>query len=168
MAVDAAELTVARARAEIEGGALSPIELTDAVLERISERNRELNAYLHVDEEGARAQAREAEAAGSGAELPLRGIPICVKDIIDVAEMPTTAGADHWRRDPATDAASVARLRAAGAVIVGKGNTNEFAYGIDGHNPHWGDARNPHDPERITGGSRSGPGAGLGGGPPLR
>jgi len=78
--------------------------------------------------------------------------------------MPTTAGADHWRRDPATDAASVARLRAAGAVIVGKGNTNEFAYGIDGHNPHWGDARNPHDPERMTGGSSSGPAAAVAGG----
>ena len=60
MAVDAAELTVARARAEIESGALSPVELTDAVLERISERNHELNAYLYVDEEGARAQARSA------------------------------------------------------------------------------------------------------------
>jgi aspartyl-tRNA(Asn)/glutamyl-tRNA(Gln) amidotransferase subunit A len=164
MAVDAAELTVARARAEIDSGALSPVELTEAVLERIFERNRELNAYLHVDEEGARAQARAAEAADSSVELPLRGIPICVKDIIDVADMPTTAGADHWRRDPATDAASVARLRAAGAVIVGKGNTNEFAYGIDGHNPHWGDACNPHDPERITGGSTSGPAAAVAGG----
>ncbi len=164
MAVDAAELTVARARAEIESGALSPVELTDAVLERISERNHELNAYLYVDEEGARAQARSAEDAGHAPDLPLRGIPMCVKDIIDVADMPTTAGADHWRRDPATDAASVARLRAAGAVIVGKGNTNEFAYGIDGHNPHWGDACNSHDPERITGGSTSGPATAVAGG----
>ena len=136
MAVDATELTVARARAEIDGGGLSPVELTEAVLAAISERNGELNAYLHVDEDGARAQARAAEAAGPSPELALRGIPICVKDIIDVADLPTTAGADHWRRDPAADAVSVARLRAAGAVIVGKGNTNEFAYGIDGHNPH--------------------------------
>jgi aspartyl-tRNA(Asn)/glutamyl-tRNA(Gln) amidotransferase subunit A len=167
MAVDATELTIARARAEMAAGALSPVELTEAVLERIAERNGELNAYLHVDDEGARAQARAAEAAGGGDhdhELPLRGIPVCVKDIIDVADMPTTAGADHWRRDPAADAVSVARLRAAGAVIVGKGNTNEFAYGIDGHNPHWGDARNPHDPERITGGSTSGPSAAVAGG----
>jgi aspartyl-tRNA(Asn)/glutamyl-tRNA(Gln) amidotransferase subunit A len=167
MAVDATELTIARARAEMAAGALSPVELTEAVLARVAERNGELNAYLHVDEEGARAQARAAEAAGVADpdhELPLRGIPICVKDIIDVADMPTTAGADHWRRDPAADAVSVARLRAAGAVIVGKGNTNEFAYGIDGHNPHWGDARNPHDPERITGGSTSGPSAAVAGG----
>ena len=114
-----------------------------------------------MDEEGARAQARAAETAGPSPELALRGIPICVKDIVDVADLPTTAGADHWRRDPASDAESVARLRAAGAVIVGKGNTNEFAYGIDGHNPHWGDARNPHDPERLTGGSTSGPAAAV-------
>ncbi|HEV7461517.1 MAG TPA: amidase [Solirubrobacteraceae bacterium] len=164
MAVDAAELTVSRARAEIENGSLSPVELTEAVLERIFERNRELNAYLYVDEDGARAQARAAEEQDPAPERPLRGIPICVKDIIDVADMPTTAGADHWRRDPAADAASVARLRAAGAVIVGKGNTNEFAYGIDGQNPHWGDAGNPHDPERITGGSTSGPAAAVAGG----
>ncbi len=164
MAVDATELTIARARAEIADGGLSPVELTEAVLERIAERNRELNAYLYVDEEGARTQARAAEAVGPSSELPLRGIPICVKDIVDVADMPTTAGADHWRRDPADDAVSVARLRAAGAVIVGKGNTNEFAYGIDGHNPHWGDACNPHDPERITGGSTSGPAAAVAGG----
>ncbi|TML25509.1 MAG: amidase [Actinobacteria bacterium] len=161
MAVDATELTVARARAEIDGGGLSPVELTDAVLAAIAEHNGELNAYLHVDEEGARAQARAAETAGPSPELALRGIPICVKDIVDVADLPTTAGADHWRRDPASDADSVARLRAAGAVIVGKGNTNEFAYGIDGHNPHWGDARNPHDPERLTGGSTSGPAAAV-------
>jgi aspartyl-tRNA(Asn)/glutamyl-tRNA(Gln) amidotransferase subunit A len=167
--VSPADLTVARARAEIAGGALSPVDLTEAVLERIEERNGELNAYLHVDEERARAQARAAEAAGppgsrSAQRLPLRGIPICVKDIIDVAGMPTTAGADHWRRDPASDAVAVARLRAAGAVIVGKGNTNEFAYGIDGHNPHWGDARNPRDPERMTGGSTSGPAVAVAGG----
>ena len=161
MAVDATELTVARARAEIDGGGLSPVELTDAVLAAIDEHNGELNAYLHVDEEGARAQARAAETAGPSPELALRGIPICVKDIVDVADLPTTAGADHWRRDPASDAESVARLRAAGAVIVGKGNTNEFAYGIDGLNPHWGDARNPHDPERLTGGSTSGPAAAV-------
>jgi aspartyl-tRNA(Asn)/glutamyl-tRNA(Gln) amidotransferase subunit A len=161
MALDTAELTVARARAEIDSGALSPVELTDAVLDRITERNRELNAYLYVDEEGARAQARAAEAADAAPELPLRGIPICVKDIIDVADMPTTAGADHWRRDPATDAASVARLRAAGAVIVGKGNTNEFAYGIDGCNPHTGDVCNPRDGDRMSGGSSSGPAAAL-------
>lgn len=108
---------------------------------------------MHVDRDGATAAA---EAAGNG---PLAGIPICVKDVIDVGGMPTTAGASGWVRHPAADATVVARLRKAGAVVVGKGNTNEFAFGIDGQNPHWGDCHNPHDRARMTGGSTSGPAA---------
>src|SRR5207247_3454490 len=80
------------------------------------------------------------------------------------ARTPCRGGADDWRRDPDSDALRGSSLCAAGAVIVGKGNTNEFAYGIDGHNPHWGDACNPHDPSRITGGSTSGPAAAVAGG----
>jgi aspartyl-tRNA(Asn)/glutamyl-tRNA(Gln) amidotransferase subunit A len=77
--------------------------------------------------------------------------------VIDVAGVPTTAGAAGWQRVPHRDAGAVGRLRAAGAIIVGKGHTNEFAYGIDGRNPHWGNCANPHDPTRICGGSSSGP-----------
>jgi aspartyl-tRNA(Asn)/glutamyl-tRNA(Gln) amidotransferase subunit A len=127
----------------------------EAVLRRIEARNPALNAYLHVDGDAALAAARAAPPG------PLRGIPLCVKDVIDVAGMPTTAGTAAWRRDPAADAPAVARLRAAGAVVVGKGHTNELAYGIDGRNPHLGDCRNPRDPERITGGSTSGPTAAV-------
>jgi Asp-tRNA(Asn)/Glu-tRNA(Gln) amidotransferase A subunit family amidase len=156
--VDPAELTLVAARAGIAAGSLSPVELLDGVLDRIRSRDGELHAYLLVDEDGARAAAREAEeSARSGDRRPLLGIPVCVKDVIDVAGLPTTAGAAEWRREPDADAPAVARLRAAGAVIVGKGNTNEFAYGIDGRNPDWGDARNPIDPSRISGGSSSGP-----------
>jgi aspartyl-tRNA(Asn)/glutamyl-tRNA(Gln) amidotransferase subunit A len=156
--VDPAELTVVAARAAIARGELSPVELLDAVLQRVADRNDELRAYLFVDEDGAREAARAAEAAArQGDDRPLLGIPICVKDVIDVAGMPTTAGAAHWRREPAVDAVAVGRVREAGAVIVGKGNTNEFAYGIDGRNPHWGDVRNPFDPERLSGGSTAGP-----------
>jgi aspartyl-tRNA(Asn)/glutamyl-tRNA(Gln) amidotransferase subunit A len=160
--VDPAELTVVGARAAIAAGELSPVELLDAVLQRIADRNDELRAYLLVDEDGAREAARAAEAAArEGDDRPLLGIPICVKDVIDVAGMPTTAGAAHWRREPAVDAVAVARLREAGAVIVGKGNTNEFAYGIDGRNPHWGDVPNPLDTARLCGGSSSGPTAAV-------
>jgi aspartyl-tRNA(Asn)/glutamyl-tRNA(Gln) amidotransferase subunit A len=160
--VDAAELTVVDARAAIARGELSPVELLDAVLQRVADRNDELRAYLFVDEDGAREAARAAEAAArQGDDRPLLGIPICVKDVIDVAGMPTTAGAAHWRREPAVDAVAVARVREAGAVIVGKGNTNEFAYGIDGRNPHWGDVRNPLDTGRLSGGSSSGPTAAV-------
>jgi len=156
--VDADALTVVAARAAIGAGTLSPVELLEVALERIRARNDELHAYLHVDEEGARTAAREAErAAREGDARPLLGIPICVKDVIDVAGMPTTAGAAGWRREPADDAPAVARVRAAGAVIVGKGNTNEFAYGIDGRNPHWGDVHNPFGADRVSGGSSAGP-----------
>jgi aspartyl-tRNA(Asn)/glutamyl-tRNA(Gln) amidotransferase subunit A len=146
------DLTIAEARREIDSGRLSPIELVESTLAAIEE-GEELNAYLHVDRDGAR------RAAGGELSGPLAGIPICVKDIIDVAGMPTTAGAAGWVRHPEADAPAVARLREAGAVIVGKGNTNEFAFGIDGQNPHWGDCHNPIDPSRMTGGSSSGPAA---------
>jgi aspartyl-tRNA(Asn)/glutamyl-tRNA(Gln) amidotransferase subunit A len=156
--VDPAELTVVAARAAIGAGELSPVELLDAVLDRVRARNDELHVYLLVDEAGAREAARAAEAAArAGDDRPLLGIPVCIKDVIDVAGLPMTAGAAHWRREPAVDAVAVARLRAAGAVVVGKGNTNEFAYGIDGRNPHWGDVPNPIDTGRLSGGSSSGP-----------
>jgi Asp-tRNA(Asn)/Glu-tRNA(Gln) amidotransferase A subunit family amidase len=87
------------------------------------------------------AAARRAEAAlNDGSAGPMAGIPICVKDVIHVAGMPTTAGSSGWSRLPIADAAAVARLREAGAVVIGKGNTNKFAFGIDGRNPHWGTA----------------------------
>jgi aspartyl-tRNA(Asn)/glutamyl-tRNA(Gln) amidotransferase subunit A len=138
------------------GSAGERVEAAIAATERL---NPTLNAYLHVDLEGARAAVdttlvREAEPV-------LAGMPICVKDVIDVAAMPTTAGGADWVRHPDTDATVVARLRAAGAIFIGKGNTNEFACGIDGRNPHKGDCRNPHDPERLTGGSSSGPAAAV-------
>ena len=154
-AADLELLTIAAARAELAAGRISAVELTEAVLARIDALDRALNAYLHVDSDGALAQARAVKRAPAGG--PLAGIPVCVKDVIHVADMPTTAGAAGWRRLPTRDAGAVARLRAAGAVIVGKGNTNEFAYGIDGRNPHHGDCCNPHAAGRIAGGSSAGP-----------
>lgn len=150
---DPADLTIAAAREQMAARRLSAAELVESVLARIEARGDALGAYLYLDAEGARRQARRAR------DGPLAGIPLCVKDVIDVAGMPTTAGAAGWIRRPAADAPVVARLRSAGAVIVGKGHTNEFAYGIDGRNPHHGDAANPHDPARLTGGSTSGPAA---------
>ncbi len=131
--------------------------------------NPPLNAYLHLDPEGARAVAAEQDAidaargveAGPDPARPLAGMPVCIKDIVDVAGMPTTAGGDGWLRRPDADATVVARLRAAGAVVIGKGNTNEFACGIDGRNPHKGDCRNPYDQGRLSGGSSSGPAASV-------
>ena len=132
-----------------------------AALERTERLNQTLNVYLHLDLEGARAAAAEEDAideargaiahraedaAGEArspvapdAHRPLAGMPICVKDNIDVEGMPTTAGAADWVRHPETDALVVERLRDAGAIVVGKGNLNEFAAGIEGRNPHRGD-----------------------------
>jgi aspartyl-tRNA(Asn)/glutamyl-tRNA(Gln) amidotransferase subunit A len=152
---DPAQLTIVEARLEIQSRRLSAVELTEAVLARVERLNPSLNAYLHLDAEGALAQAKAADRRHD--QPPLLGVPVCVKDVIDVADLPTTAGAAHWRRTPARDAPAVARLRAAGAIVIGKGHTNEFAYGIDGRNPHWGNCRNPYDPARICGGSSSGP-----------
>jgi aspartyl-tRNA(Asn)/glutamyl-tRNA(Gln) amidotransferase subunit A len=92
---------------------------------------------------------------------PLAGMPVCIKDIVDVAGMPTTAGGAEWVRHPTEDATVVERLRDAGAIVIGKGNTNEFAAGIEGRNPHKGDCHNPWDPSRMTGGSSSGPAAAV-------
>jgi aspartyl-tRNA(Asn)/glutamyl-tRNA(Gln) amidotransferase subunit A len=154
-ASDPSLLTLAEARRELAARRLSALELTEAVLRRIEELDGVLNAYLYVDADGALAQARAVDRRATGG--PLDGIPVCIKDVIHVAGLPTTAGAAGWWRAPTEDAAAVARLRAAGAVIVGKGNTNEFAYGIDGRNPHHGDCCNPHDSGRVSGGSSAGP-----------
>jgi aspartyl-tRNA(Asn)/glutamyl-tRNA(Gln) amidotransferase subunit A len=137
----------------------------EAAIEATERLNPTIHAYLHLDPEAARAAAAEQDAiaaarAGAGVR-PLAGMPICVKDLVDVAGMPTTAGGAGWVRHPEADAAVVARLRAAGAIVVGKGNTNEFACGIDGRNPHKGDCHNPHDLERLSGGSSSGPAAAV-------
>jgi Asp-tRNA(Asn)/Glu-tRNA(Gln) amidotransferase A subunit family amidase len=155
---DLAGLTIAAASKELAARRLSAVELVEGILATIDRDNERLNAYLYVDREGALAAARRAEAAlDDGSAGPLAGIPICVKDVIHVAGMPTTAGSSGWSRLPTADAVAVARLREAGAVVIGKGNTNEFAFGIDGRNPHRGDCRNPRDPTRISGGSSAGP-----------
>jgi aspartyl-tRNA(Asn)/glutamyl-tRNA(Gln) amidotransferase subunit A len=155
------------------GAAATAVEAAIGATQRL---NPTLSAYLHLDLEGARAAAAESDARTSADDAiarergeapvpdpsrPLAGMPICVKDIVDVAAMPTTAGGADWVRHPEADAIVVARLRAAGAIVIGKGNTNEFACGIDGRNPHKGDCRNPYDPTRLTGGSSSGPAAAV-------
>jgi aspartyl-tRNA(Asn)/glutamyl-tRNA(Gln) amidotransferase subunit A len=152
---DPADLTIVEAVRAVRGGHLSAVELTAAVLDRAERLNGALNAYLYLDADKALEQARSIDARRHSGLLA--GVPICVKDLIDVAGVATTAGSARWRRTPERDAAAVARLRESGAVIIGKGHTNEFAYGIDGCNPHWGDCRNPHDPRRLAGGSSSGP-----------
>ena len=160
---DPALLTIAEARRLLAARALSAVELTTATLDRIAALNPALNAYLRTDPEAALAQARAADRRvaaggdGDGGGQPLLGIPVCVKDVVDVLGTDTTAGSAGWRRTPTRDAGAARRLREAGAILLANGNTNEFAYGIDGLNPHRGDCRNPYDPARMSGGSSSGP-----------
>ncbi|MEU8345430.1 aspartyl-tRNA(Asn)/glutamyl-tRNA(Gln) amidotransferase subunit A [Actinomadura meyerae] len=123
-----------------------------------------LNAFAALDPEGAAAAARRAdEELASGVDRgPLHGIPVAVKDIIDVAGLPTGMGSAHFAGHVAeADAACVAALRDAGAVIVGKTGTQEFAFGATGDVSASGPVRNPHDPERMAGGSSSGSAAAV-------
>jgi Asp-tRNA(Asn)/Glu-tRNA(Gln) amidotransferase A subunit family amidase len=153
---DPAALGAAEAARLVREGALSPVDLVDACLARIERHEKTVRAWVHVDETGARAAAREAAARAGRAAGPLHGVPVGVKDIIDVAGMPTTGGARPWAtRRPAADAACVARLRAAGAIVLGKTATTEFAY----RDP--APTRNPWNPGHTPGGSSAGSGAGV-------
>lgn len=122
-------LSVRDAGAGLRRRELSALELTEAVLDRIAARNPELNAYITVTADLAREQARaaDAELRAGGDRGPLHGIPVGVKDLFDTAGVRTTAGSSFFAaRVPAEDATAVARLRAAGAVLVGKHNTQGF------------------------------------------
>ena len=155
-----ADLSIAEAARRMRQRELSPIDLTSAVLDRIAATEPAIHAYVSVESESALAAARQAEQElRAGRDRgPLHGIPIAVKDIIDVAGLPTRCGSES-RADTAPasqDATVVRRLRQAGAVIVGKTVTHEFASGVISP-----PARNPWDPARIPGGSSGGSGASV-------
>lgn len=152
-------LTIREASLQMSAGALSPVELTTALLSAIEARDSRVRAYLTVAADEAMAQARAAERAhaAGAARGPLHGVPLAIKDIVDVAGLPTTAGSRVLAGNVASeDAALVAALRAAGAIILGKTNTHEFAYGVI--TPP---TRNPWDLTRIPGGSSGGSAAAL-------
>jgi len=157
-------LSIAEAAALIAKRRLSPVELTEAVLRRIEELNPRLNAFLTVVADQARADARRAEKAIRGGRYrgPLHGIPIALKDNIWTRGIRTTAGSKVLRDfAPAEDATVVRRLRQAGAILIGKTNLHEFAYGVTTVNPYYGATRNPWDTTRIAGGSSGGSAAAL-------
>jgi aspartyl-tRNA(Asn)/glutamyl-tRNA(Gln) amidotransferase subunit A len=159
MTVATADLTLARAATAIAEGALSPVDLMVATLDRLARLEPRLNAFITVCADEAMAQARAAEAAvASGSPLgPLHGVPISVKDNIDTLGIRTTGGSVFLiDQVPTADATAVARLRAAGAIVFGKTNMHEFALGDTSINPHFGAVRNPWDLERIPGGSTGG------------
>ena len=148
-------MSIARLAERLRARELSPREAVGLYLDRI-EATASLNAFLSVRAEEALA---EADVAPAG---PLHGVPVAIKDVIDVAGAPTTAASEILRHNVAVrDAESVARLRAAGAIVLGKLNTHEFAYGASTTSPHFGPARNPWSPDRICGGSSGGSGAAI-------
>ena len=150
--------TITDALASFHRGQVRPSQLLECILSQIDELDERLNAYSWVDREGARRAAVGANEAWPRGQAPaLAGIPISVKDIFDIQGTVTGCGNPLLAREPArSDSTVIARLKMAGAVIVGKTNLQEFALGITGENKLTGTARNPYDPQRLPGGSSSG------------
>ena len=157
-------LTIAEAGARIRDRTLSPVDLTQAVLDRIAAIDGAVNAYILVlaDQAMAAARAAEAEITAGNYRGPLHGIPIGLKDIYNTAGITTTGHSALFRNHvPAEDAATVRLLREAGAVVLGKLATWEFAIGGTSFDLPWPPARNPWDLSRDTAGSSSGSGAAV-------
>ncbi len=155
---DLTTLTATEAAAEIARGVISAEDYTSVCLERIAALDGDVHAFIHLDRDHALAQARARDAykAESRRLGPLHGVPVAIKDIFDTADYPTECGSPVLAgRRPAADAAAVRKLRDAGAVIIGKSVTTEFAYF------HPGKTRNPRDLERTPGGSSSGSAAAV-------
>jgi aspartyl-tRNA(Asn)/glutamyl-tRNA(Gln) amidotransferase subunit A len=143
---------------------LSPVQVTRAILDRIGELNERLKSFVLVLDAAALrdAQASERRHRDGAPHGPLDGVPVSVKDLFDVAGLPTTAASPILVGSVAKeDCAVVARLRAAGAVLVGKTNLHEFAYGPTGASSHFGAAVNPWNPAHVAGGSSSGSAASV-------
>ena len=143
---------------------VSPVELVDNALDRIAEVNPSLNCFCFVWDDDARAAAASAAAAvASGEPLgPLHGVPIALKDTTPTAGHTTTLGSycfEHWV--PEADGAIVNALRRAGAIVVGKTTTPEFAHALHTDSPLWGTTRNPWNLDRTPGGSSGGSGAAV-------
>src|SRR6516164_11023192 len=161
MTVTGSTLEIESLRGAFLDGRLAVIELADQVLARIAQSDDPAIWISRSSETAIRARARELDAAVAAdpstvARLPLFGIPFAVKDNIDVAGIPTTAGFPAFAYTPAETAPVVARLLDAGAVLVGKANLDQFATGLVGTRSPYGVPRNPFDARFIPGGSSSG------------
>jgi aspartyl-tRNA(Asn)/glutamyl-tRNA(Gln) amidotransferase subunit A len=160
--------TATEIAAAVAAGKRTAVEVVETTLRRIAERDKTLNAFTAVTSERALARARAVDAVrASGRPLgPLAGVPFAVKNLFDVAGIATLAGSKINRdRPPAgADATLIARLEAAGAILVGALNMGEYAYDFTGENVHDGPSRNPHDTAHMTGGSSGGSGAAVAGG----
>lgn len=157
-------LTAHEAQDLLSSGTISSVELTEAVLKRVDEIEPQVNSYITVTQDRALEAARaadEARAAGN-AKGPLAGIPVMVKDNLSTEGVPTTAGSRMLLGyTPPYDAYVVEQFRSGGAVILGKGNLDEFAMGSSTEHSAFGETHNPWDTDRVPGGSSGGPAAGV-------
>ncbi|MFO1081268.1 MAG: amidase [Reyranellaceae bacterium] len=157
-------LTVASAARAIAHRKLSPVALVEALLARIDALDPKLNAFIQLDRAAALEMAKGAEAEAKAGRLrgPLHGIPVGIKDIIDVAGLPTTCHSKILENNvAAADAVCVQKLRGAGAIVLGKLSTHEFAIGGPSFDLPWPPARNPWNRDHHPGGSSSGSGSGV-------
>ena len=150
----------------VASGKTSALNVVDDAFARIEERNPALNAFTAITVERARARAKAIDAAPNKSKLPLAGVPFAVKNLFDIEGIATVAGSKINRTHPPAkkDSPLIARLEAAGAVLVGALNMGEYAYDFTGENVHDGPSRNPHDFTRMSGGSSGGSGTAVGGG----
>jgi aspartyl-tRNA(Asn)/glutamyl-tRNA(Gln) amidotransferase subunit A len=158
------KLTIVELSEMIRDRHVSCLEVVEEYLERIRKHNSKLNAYITIDEEGALKEARKLdELIKEGKYLgPLHGIPIAIKDLIDVKGLPTTCGSKNLANNVASrDAKLVSELRKNGAIIIGKTNCHEFGIGATNRNASYGDCKNPWDMSRISGGSSGGSAAAV-------
>ncbi len=162
--LDFQTLTITRLSEQIRKKEISPVEVIDASLERCESTQKKLNAFITILDEHARKVARQAEneIVNGRYRGPLHGIPLAPKDLFFTSGIKTTCGsrilADFV---PKEDATVISRLTDAGAILIGKTNMHEFAFGTTSHNPHYGNVGNPWDPERVPGGSSGGSAAAV-------
>ncbi len=144
--------------AGVNAGSLCPIEITKAALSRLEEVDPLLNAFVYVADDAIEQAVKVAAKIAAGIPAgPLAGVPVAVKDLISTKDMPTTFGSPLYRdHRPEVDDVAVERLRAAGAILIGKTNCSEFGYGGFGHNPLFPTTRHPLDPTLTPGGSSAG------------
>jgi aspartyl-tRNA(Asn)/glutamyl-tRNA(Gln) amidotransferase subunit A len=161
---DLAELTLAEASARVRARSVTPQQLVEACLKRIHTYNPKVNAFITVMRDYALKQAQElgAEQAAGRFRSPLHGIPIALKDNMDTAGVRTTAASAVFdERVPTEDAEVVRRLKAAGAILIGKANLHEFAFGGTSATSYYGPVRNPWSLDRNPGGSSGGSAAAV-------
>jgi indoleacetamide hydrolase len=163
LAQDLTALSVSEAAAKIRKGEITSEALTKALIEK-AKAGKSLNAFITLDEAGALKAAKAADAAAKAKKWkgPLHGVPIVIKDNIHVAGLPNTAGTPSMKGFvPKEDAPVVKKLVGAGAIVLGKTNMHELAFGITSNNAEFGAVGNPYDPKRIAGGSSGGNGAAI-------